>query len=122
MEPRKYWPFPIPSSVQETEETRLHISFFQQAHQEGYKAYSEEGGALGAVATNGRDGELIHRGKGRYWEVILGQGNYTSDSFYVDGFEHAAEAVLRWLRCEAESQIRSYLHEYIVRKPGQRGW
>ncbi len=63
----------------------------------------------------------LDRGLRRYWEVILSQDSHMVDSFYVDGFENAAEAVLQWLRCDG-SQVRSCVRESIVQKPGQRGW
>jgi hypothetical protein len=43
-----------------------------------------------------------------------------NDSFYVDGFENAADAVLQWLQGEESSQIRSCKRDYIVEKPPQR--
>src|SRR5947209_8285279 len=127
MDTRRFWPFPTPSAAQETEEISREVSFLERAAQEGHKAYSDEGGVLGAVAASGREGEMIPRGgrdRGlrRYWEVILIQGFHKDDSFYVDGFENAAEAVLRWLKGEQSSQIRSCVQESIVQRPGQRGW
>jgi len=125
MDTRKYWPFPI--AAQETEESKRQASFFVKANEEGHKAYSDEGGVLGAVATNGREGAMIPRGgtdRGlrRYWEVILSQDSDMHDSFYLDGFENAIEAILLWLRGSEASRLRSSINEYIVQKPGQRGW
>ena len=127
MDTRRFWPFPTPDAAQETEEVRREVSFLERAVQEGHKAYSDEGGVLGALAPKGREGAMIPRGGRdgglrRYWEVILSHGSHKDDSFYVDGFENAAEAVLRWLQDEQDSQIRSRIHESIVQRPGQRGW
>jgi hypothetical protein len=63
----------------------------------------------------------IDRELRRYWEVILSKASHKHDSFYVDGFENAAEAVLRWLQGEQDPQIRSCLGDSIVERPGQRG-
>jgi hypothetical protein len=127
MDTRRFWPFSIPIAAQEGEETSREVSFLEKMNQEGHKAYCSEGGVLGAVTANGREGEMIPRGgtdRGlrRYWEVILSNGSDVRDSFYVDGFENAAEAVLEWLRNKESSEIRSCIREYVVRKPGQRGW
>ena len=127
METRRYWRFPIPIAAQETEGVRSQVSFLEKATEEGHRAYSDEGNILGAMAINGRVGEMIPRGgidRGlrRYWEVILSQDSHVADSFFVDGFQNAAEAVLQWLRGEENSQLRSFLGVYVVQKPGQRGW
>ena len=127
MNTRRYWRFPIPNATQDAEGLRKQVSFLEMATEEGHKAYSDEGGVLGAVASNGRVGELIPRGGvqdglRRYWEVLFSQGSHTDDSFYVDGFENAAECLLLWLRGEESSHVRSCIRAYIVDKPGQRGW
>lgn len=121
MELRRYWPFPIPLAARDSTETRRQVSFLEQAAEEGYTAYSDEGGLLGGLAPNGRQGEIIHRGNGRYWEVVLAEGSHQFDTFYVDGFEHAAEAVLRWLRGEGCPDIKFSIQAAIVQRPGQRG-
>ena len=122
MDSRRFWPFPIPFSEQESEETGRQVAFLERANQEGHKGYSDQGGVLGAEATNGREGEMIprsgiDRGLRRCWEVLLIESSHRYDSFFVDGFENAAEAVLQWLRGEDSSLIRLCIHEYIVEKP-----
>jgi hypothetical protein len=124
---RRFWPFSIPFAVQEAEGTRREVSFLETMTQDGHMAYCGEGGVLGAVTANGREGEMIPRGGAdrglrRYWEVILSDASDVRDSFYVDGFENAAEAVLEWLRSKESSQIRLRVSKHVVRKPGERGW
>jgi hypothetical protein len=119
---RKYWPFVIPSSGQLTEEVRREVAFFSKAHEEGHQAYLEEGSAFGVISRTGSEGVLIHRGKGRYWQVILDPESMANESFYVDGFENAAEAILMWVRGNEASHIRSLMSAHIVRRPGERGW
>src|SRR5947209_4091654 len=118
---RKYWPFLI---ALENEAIKVQVSFLNKATQEGHRAYVEdETGVLGAVAADGRQGEIVPRSgrdreMRRYWEVVFGQGQREgSDSFFVDGFENAAEAVLCWLRGEQTSEVKSCVGEHIVRKP-----
>ena len=125
MNARRYWPFPVPVAVQETEETKRQLAFFEKANQQGFKSF-DQGSLIGAVASSGREGEMIprsgvDRGLRRYWEVTLSHDSVTDDSFYVDGFENAAEAVLLWLQGEDLSQIRSRKQECIVQRPGSRG-
>lgn len=127
MDTRRFWPFPIPTAAQETDETKRQVVFFEKAAQAGHQAFSDEGGVLGAVTADGRTGEVIPRGGRdgglrRYWEVILRQRSDKAETFYVDGFENAAAAVLRWLHNEPCDHIRSCLQEFIVQRPGQRGW
>jgi hypothetical protein len=119
---RKYWPFSIPGSAQLTNEVKREVAFFSKAHDEGHQAYLEENSAFGVISRNGREGVLIHRGKGRYWQVILDPESMANESFYVDGFENAAEAVLMWVRGNEESRIRSLMSVHIVRRPGEHGW
>lgn len=124
---RKYWPFPMPIDALETEGTKRQVSFLEKANEEGHRAYFEEGDVLGAVASSGREGEMIPRGGvhqdlRRYWEIILSHNSHKDDSFFVDGFENAAMAVLQWLQGRDSSQIRSCIEKDIVQKPGQRGW
>lgn len=122
MDPRRFWPFLIP----EAQETKRQVAFFEQANREGFKAF-DQGSLIGALATNGREGEMIPRGGidqslRRYWEVLLGDRSRTDDSFYVEGFENAAEAVLNWLRGQSNSEVRLSIRQHIVQKPGERGW
>lgn len=126
MDPRTFWPFRIPTEALETEASKRQICFLERAAQQGHKSF-EQGSLIGALANNGREGEMIPRGgldRGlrRYWEVILSLDSHKVDSFYIDGFENAAEAVLQWLRGEDCSQIKSYISESIVQRPGQHGW
>jgi hypothetical protein len=124
MHTRRFWPFPIPLMAQETEATKRQVAFLEKAREEAHKAF-DQGSLLGALASNGREGEMIPRsgldnGLRRYWEVILSHDRVTDDSFYVDGFENAADAVLLWLRGVETAQIRSCKQAYIVEKPIQR--
>ena len=124
MDTRRYWPFPIPVAAQETEETKRQIAFLEKANRQGHKSF-DQGSLIGAVASSGREGEMIprsgvDRGLRRYWEVILSHETITDDSFYIDGFENAADAVLRWLQGEEPLQIRSCKEKWIVQKPGLR--
>jgi hypothetical protein len=125
MDTRRFWPFPIPIESQETEETRREVSFLERANQEGYKAYYDEGGVLGAMAQNEREGAMIprsgiDRGLRRYWEVILSQHSVTAESVYVDGFENAAAAVLQWLRSGERSETHSCKERCFGQVPGLR--
>jgi len=54
--------------------------------------------------------------------VILDPESMANESFYVDGFENAAEAVLMWVRGNEASHIRFLMSAHIVRRPGERGW
>jgi hypothetical protein len=125
MDTRRYWPFLIPAAAQETEETKRQVAFLEKANRQGHKSF-DQGSLIGAVASGGREGEMIprsgvDRGLRRYWEVVLSHESVTDDSFYVDGFENAAEAVLMWLQGEAVAQIRSCKENCIVQRPGLRG-
>jgi hypothetical protein len=44
------------------------------------------------------------------------------DSFYVDGFENAADGIRRWLQGDECARIRSHMHQSIVEKPGNITW
>jgi hypothetical protein len=121
---RRYWPFLIPVAAKETEETKRQVAFLEKAKHQGHKSF-DQGSLIGAVASSGREGEMIprsgvDRGLRRYGEVILSHKFITDDSFYIDGFENAAEAVLLWLQGEETSQIRSCKEKWIVQRPGLR--
>ena len=125
MDTRRFWPFLIPLAAQEAEETKRQVAFLEKANRHGHKSF-DQGSLIGAVANSGREGEMIprsgiDRGMRRYWEVILSHETITDDSFYIDGFENAAEAVLLWLQGDEPSQIRSCKEKCIVQKPGLRG-
>jgi hypothetical protein len=122
MDTRRYWPFMIPIPARETEETKRQVAFLEDANRQGHRSY-DQGSLIGAVAGSGRAGEMIprsgqDRGLRRYWEVVLSHNSCADDSFYVDGFENAAEAVLLWLHGENSSQIRSCKQQCIVERPG----
>jgi hypothetical protein len=124
---RRFWPIVDPSQRGTGPQGSRQIAFLETANQEGFKAYLDEGGVLGAVASTGLQAELIPRGGldgelRRYWEVLLIWDSSKAASFFVDGFENAAKAMLVWLRGNGESEARSYIREQIVRKPGERGW
>jgi hypothetical protein len=124
MDTRRYWPFLIPVAAQETEETKRQVAFLEKANHQGHKSF-DQGSLIGAVATSGREGQLIPRsgldkGLRRFWEVILCHDSITDDSFYVDGFENASEAVLLWLQGQEPSHIRTCKEKWIVQRPGLR--
>ncbi len=127
MDTRRFWPFPVPSAGEKAEPIARGVTFLEKLAHDGYQSYADEGGVLGAAATNGREGEMIPRGGidrdlRQYWEVILSKASHKRDSFYVDGFENAAEAILRWLQGEQGPQIRSCIGDSVVQRPGERGW
>ena len=120
---KKNWPFDLPNDYKLSPEDRRDFAFLGEAHRSGYQSYFTEGIALGAAASNGRDGDIVRRGgRGRYWEIVLSEADHIIGRRFVDGFEPAATAVLCWLRGEPYLAVCERIAGAIVRKPGERGW
>src|SRR5262249_408874 len=97
------------------------LAFFESAYRAGHKSYHIDHSLLGAEAKNGRCGEIIHRGRGRYWQLDLLKDEKIETSVYVDGLDFAAQAVLLWLRGDDCSAVLQAIESAIVNKPGERG-
>jgi len=118
---KRYWPFDVPSAEQLSAEDKRAVGFLESAFCEGFQSFDCEGMVLGASATNGREGEIVRRGgRGRYWEVVFAENGEVVSSLFIDGFEIAANAVLRWLRGEQYSNIFLEIKHAVVTKPGGR--
>ena len=118
---KKYWPFVIVSPEQLTEQHQLEMRFLEIAHQGGYNPYTFGDGSFGTQSHKGRVAEIIHRGANAYWEVILSSPDKEVVSVFIEGFEFAAELVLRWLQGEGIEVIRRN-QKGIVSRPGVHGW
>ena len=122
MNGRNYWPFPISEVGAQSEPLMRQIHFLERAASAGHRPYIDDGNVLGALSADGRSAEMIPRGgidKGlrRYWEVLLIDSSNLVDSFFVDGFDNAANGALRWLAKMDCSQVRFSISDHIVLKP-----
>ncbi len=118
----RYWPFEVLPPDKRNDRGNAIIAFLERALSSGFRPYSFGQENYGASAQSGRVGELIHRGAGRYWEILLQNGEEVESSIYVDGFDQAASAVFQWLSGDEASQISIKLQSSIVAAPGIRGW
>lgn len=117
---RRYWPFDVIPPERQTERHRAEIRFFQGAHEKGYRPYVE-GLCFGAAAEGGRNGLIVVRGLtvGR-WEVILWAPNGTGLSAYLDDFDCAADAVLRWIDGDDAAAILEGIQTHLVVMSGTK--
>ena len=58
----KHWPFPVLPLEKRTEFHQQVVDFLDQAFNEQFRPYEFDGSNYGAGGSNGRIGELIHRG------------------------------------------------------------
>jgi len=117
-----YWPFEIKISADQfTAETRSTLAFLESAYRAGHKSYHIDHSLLGAEGKTGRCGEIIHRGRGRYWQLDILKDGKLEKSVYVDGLDFAAQAVLSWLGGDDCSAVLQAIESAIVSKPGERG-
>lgn len=93
---RTYWPFPVVSEAERTEQQCREIDFLERAYSQGFKPYAFGAGNYSAISDGGRSGDILVRGRSR-WEVVLGADDARFASAYVDDFASAADAVLSWL-------------------------
>ncbi len=111
---KKYWPFEVLPSEEQTAQHKSEIRFLEKANREGYEVYAD-GSDYGAEAANGRAALLIFRGRKGCWEVVLSVHNEKIASALFDDFTCASEAVLRWLRGDDAAGILSDAGEHLVR-------
>lgn len=115
---KQYWPFEVPARDKLSLEGKRFVSFLESACRENCKAYMIEESVVGAEATGGRSGEVVRRGGGgRWWEIVLAENDHIVQSNFVDGFEHAAEAVLSWLRGDAAESVLLRVQKFLVERP-----
>src|SRR5262245_55925354 len=94
----RYWPFEVVPANEQTEQHRREIAFLNAAHSDGFKVYAFGfGDDYGATGGDGRQGEIIRRGRAR-WEVRLYDGESRTAVAYVGDFTCAGAAVVEWLR------------------------
>ena len=107
----RYWPF------EDLPPQRSEVQFLESAHQAGFKPYMFGAENFGATAEP-RGGIILYRGgRGKHWEVLLGTTAKTILSAHVDNFDHAANAVLRWLRGAEADAIVDFLEGNLVVTP-----
>jgi hypothetical protein len=93
----RYWPFDVLPPERRTEQLDHEIAFLEEAYRAGFKPYVFGiGDDFGASASDGREGEIIRRGKKR-WELRLFERDVRVVDTYLDNFGCAADAVLKWL-------------------------
>ena len=115
---KRYWPRDFLIVSQLSDEDKRDFGFLESAAREGFQSFECEG-LLGASAENGRDGDIVRRGgRGRYWEIDLSENQKVVTSLFVDGFETATNAVLRWLRGDEISHIYDEIKHAVLKKPG----
>ena len=114
----RYWPFHISTTEPSSNEDSQVISFLESALGDGFLPYDLYWMVFGATAPNGRCGEVARRGGGgRYWEVIFAEHDAEVASHFIDGYEPAANAVLRWLHGDNYSDIFRDLKVAVIVKP-----
>ena len=94
------WPFDVLPTDKQTDQHRLEISFLQTAHEQGYISYTFGAGDYGAMTNDGKNGEIIRRGRNR-WIVVLGIDGHTHQTSTHDTFSSASVVVLNWLKSKA---------------------
>lgn len=93
---KKYWPFSVLPEEQQSQQHRAEMAFLESATHAGFRAYVIGIDTFGAESTDGREGDIVRRGK-RRWEIVLYASDRRMYSMLVDDFNKAAHDVLRWL-------------------------
>lgn len=95
-----YWPFDTVAEEEATPHHRAQIAFFRQATERGLRSYAIWPYVVGAEASDGRQGDIVERGRS-LWEVVrIGNGPLTNRE-WVTSFQVGAEIALSWLAREA---------------------
>lgn len=108
----RYWPFEdLPPEKRE-------IRFLEAALRAGFMPYMFGSENFGATAEPLGGIILCRGGRGKHWEVLLGNSDRTILSAHLDDFDCAAEAVLRWLRGVQGAEIIEYVRDHLFMTPG----
>jgi hypothetical protein len=125
MAAKKYWPFDVLPPEQQTELHKSQIRFLRIAYDKGFCPY-DDGLEWGATGCGGITGLILQRGSSRLWwgEIIWCEADERSGSDYVDNFDCAADAVLRWLRGQTLEEIMAVIRDHIIFRghEGPSGW
>ena len=93
----KYWPFYVLPEPQRTELHQQQIDYLVAAYNDGLRPYVTKKYDFGA-SSDTRSGEIVWRGgQDRRWQLFLIDGNNCVLTAYIDGFQHAAQALMQWL-------------------------
>lgn len=115
---RTYWPFPVLSENERTEQHCREIDYLERAYDRGFRPYAFGIGNYSATTNaGGRSGEIFVRGRNR-WEVAVGAGGALAASAYVDDFATAAEAVLSWLGGGDIAMVLEKVERHLAMMPG----
>ena len=112
-----YWPFETADAPYQIPLEPAEFGFLEQAHREGFSPHKLPISNYGASSPAGRVAYIIVRGRVRR-EVWLGADDEKVGSLYVDSFDAAADAALRWLRGDAFASVGDAVREHIVVMPG----
>lgn len=72
------------------------VSFLQAATNAGYEAFTHAGGLFGAKAAQ-RAVQIIHRGRGRKWEVVFVERDSDVVTTTTTDLAHMTTTMLSWL-------------------------
>jgi hypothetical protein len=111
---QQFWPCELPFQPMPAE-----IQFLEAAVKKGYRAYLSGISDFGAIAKSGRCGEIIVRGRTRR-ELWLCSADKRDLSAFVDSFESAAEALLKWLDGASVDEVLADLKEHLVVMAGMK--
>jgi hypothetical protein len=117
MDGDRFWPFEVLPPEKRTPLHQKQIDFLEVAHRDGFRPYIFGSENFGASAGE-RSGSLIRRTR-QFWELLVGSPVEGGLSAYVAGFDVNAEAVLRWLRGSALSEVLEFVQPHLVPAGGR---
>lgn len=85
------WTQGVPTKYSPADET-----FLQKAVDAGFDAYTHDGGLFGAKSAH-RSVQIIHRGRGRKWEVIFLERESDVVTTMTTDLEQMTSTILSWL-------------------------